>query len=118
MNPKERLLVHRRGKLLAHLATLLLLLEGSYLERWSTCTRPHCACHRGRKHGPRSYVVLYRDRRQRQVYVPQSQRRAVRQGLAQYDRLRTLVQAITDVNLALMRAGRLAPSRRRKGDRP
>lgn len=118
MNERERLLLRRRGKLLAHLAALPLLLAGSYLERWSTCGRRPCACHRGRKHGPRSYVVLYRDKRQRQVYVPQSQRRVVRQGLAQHDRLRTLVQAITDVNLELMRAGRLAPSRRRKGEGP
>ena len=109
----------KRQRLLRQLAGLSLLLEGSYIERFSTCVRKQCACHKGQKHGPRSYVVIYRDQKQRQVYVPQAQRRAVRQGLRQQQQLQALVQAITDLNLQLMREGRLTakPHSPRKGER-
>ena len=87
------------------------MVHGSYIERFSTCARKDCACHQGDKHGPRSYVVVYREARQRQVYVPREQLRAVRQGLQQDEQAAELLRQITDVNLALMRAGMLEASR-------
>jgi hypothetical protein len=87
-----------------------LLMRGSYLERFSTCVRPQCECHRGKKHGPRAYLVLSRDSKQRQTYVPQAQQDAVRRGLDQYGKLEVLVQAVTDINVQLMRAGVLESS--------
>jgi len=104
-NPSDRRLIRQRQKLLGELAQLSLLLRASYLERFSTCVRPQCECHRGKKHGPRAYLAVYRDKRQRQVYVPQSEQDAVRRGLRQYQRLEEIVQAITEINLQLMRAG-------------
>ncbi len=110
MNPEERKLIRERQRLLETLAELSLLLHASYLERFSTCMRPQCECHRGKKHGPRSYLVVYRGKRQRQAYVPQSQCDAVQRGLRQYEQLGQIVLAITDINLQLMRAGQLGTS--------
>ena len=44
--------------LLEELPRLSLLIHGSYFERYSTCSRKGCACHEGRRHGPRAYVAL------------------------------------------------------------
>ena len=103
-------LLERRKRLLRKLAALKLVVHGSYIERFSTCARKHCACHQGDKHGPRSYVVMYRNAQQRQVYVPQAQVRAVRQGLRQDEQAADLLRKITDINLALMRTGALEAS--------
>ena len=107
MNPSERKLLQKRQALLAQITELNLLLNASYLERFSTCVRPQCECHKGKKHGPRAYLSVYREKKQHQVYVPQPQRDAVQLGLRQYQRLQEIVQAITDINLQLMRAGHL-----------
>lgn len=119
MNPSQGKLIQKRQRLLEELAKLSLLLHASYLERFSTCVRPRCECHNGKKHGPRAYLAVYRDKKQRQVYVPQPERDAVKQGLRQYRKLEKIVQAITDINLRLMRAGHLGISetKTRKGGR-
>jgi len=74
----------------------------SYLERFSTCSRPNCSCHQGKRHGPRRYVVITRDKAQRQIYVPQTQVDIVRAGIQQYHRLLEIVDRITAINLELM----------------
>lgn len=96
-----------RGKLLEELSQLCLLIHGSYFERYSTCSRKGCACHGGRRHGPRAYVALRSAGRPAQHYVPRSQVRAVQSGVEQYQRLLQVADRITAVNLALMRGGRL-----------
>lgn len=103
-------LLEKRKRLLQKLASLQLVVHGSYVERFSTCARKQCVCHQGDKHGPRSYVVIYRDARQRQVYVPQEQLRAIRRGLRQDEQAAELLRRITDINLVLMRAGVLDAS--------
>ena len=94
-----------RKRLLGELSEISLVLRGSYLERFSTCSRPGCSCHEGKRHGPRSYVVVTRDKVQRQVYVPQGQVEVVRRGIAGYHRLLEIVDRITSINLELMRGG-------------
>ena len=110
MNATARKLVAKRQRLLQKLAALSLLTHGSYLERFNTCARKNCACHQGKKHGPRAYVVIYRDGRQRQVYVPRDQLPAVRKGLRQHKRALDLLRRVTDINLKLMRDGLLEES--------
>ena len=114
MDKKVAKLLERRERLFKKLASLQLMVHGSYIERFSTCARKNCACHQGDKHGPRSYVVIYREARQQQVYVPQEQVRAVQRGLQQDEQAAELLRQITDVNLALMRAGMLDASRSQK----
>lgn len=121
MNTRLVKLLTKRQHLLRKLASLRLLTQASYLERFSTCARKHCACHQGQKHGPRSYVVVYRDGKQRQVYVPRDQLPAVRKGVRQNDQALGLLRQITDINLALMRAGVLDQSlvaEEQEGDTP
>jgi hypothetical protein len=120
MRHAEEALRRKRLALLQKLAGLSLLLHGSYVERFSTCARSRCACHQGRRHGPRSYLSLYRQKRQRQIYVRQADRTAVRRGLRQHDELLKVVAQLTDINVQLLRMGRLAPKARaavRRGGR-
>jgi hypothetical protein len=106
-SPRMATLRRRRGRLLAQLHALSLFIRGSFFQRYSTCSRASCACHRGRRHGPRSYVVVAIGRAQKQYYVPQDQERTVRQAVRQYRRLLAILDRITAINLELMRGGRL-----------
>lgn len=110
-------LLKKRRQLLNQLADLPLLLHGSYFERFSTCSRPNCRCHGGQKHGPRSYLVVHRDKTQHQVYLPLAQVEAARRGIAQHQRLAEIVTRITEINLELIRGQALVdstPTRKRK----
>lgn len=102
-----RALLRRRSRLLQELSARSCLIHGSYLERYSTCTRAECTCHQGERHGPRAYVVVTQGQKQRQVYVPQAQIEAVRAGVRQYHRILELADRISEINLELMRGGAL-----------
>lgn len=114
MDAKTRKLIAKRARLLREIASLRLLAHGSLLERFSTCSRKNCACHQGKKHGPRFYVVVYRDGKQRQVYVPKHQVAAIKRGLQQDQRAQLLMQEVSDINLKLMRDGLLEESLKEK----
>lgn len=94
-----------RQRLLSELSSLTKLIRGSFFERFSTCARPTCGCHRGERHGPRGYVTVKQGRRQRQYYVPQNQTEAVRHGIQQYHRLMEIVDRVSSINLELMQGG-------------
>ena len=102
-NNTEKELQKERAGLLAELATLSRLLHGSWVERYSVCSRPDCNCRRGERHGPRHYLVVNEAGRQRQKYVANSQVKAALEGLAQHRRLRQIVDRITQLNLNLMK---------------
>ena len=104
---KAKSLQSERGKLLGELSGLSGLIHGSYFERYSTCSRPGCACHQGKRHGPRAYVSRTLEGKPRQHYVPKGQVAAVRNGIGQYHRMLQIVDRITEINLELMRGGRL-----------
>jgi len=99
------LLLQERFRLLKEMASLSCLVHGSWLERFSTCTRPRCRCHTGRKHGPRYYLVVNENGRQRQKYLPGACVDEARKGLAQDKRLREIVRRITEINLVVMKEG-------------
>lgn len=105
--PSIAVLQRRRQKLLDEAASLRLLLGGSCFERFSTCSRPQCACHQGQRHGPRTYVVVTQAKAQRQHYVPQEQVQAVQKGIQHYRRLLEIVGEVTRINLELMRRNAL-----------
>jgi hypothetical protein len=94
-----------RERLAAQVSAFSRILHGSFLERFSTCSRPGCACHRGRRHGPRAYVVVRTGKIQRQHYIAHGQIEAVRKAIARYHRLMALVERISAINLQLMRGG-------------
>lgn len=96
-------LLEERARLLAELGTLSRLLHGSWVERYSVCSRAGCKCRRGERHGPRRYLVVNEAGSQRQKYVQNSRVPAALKGLAQYRRLQEIVDRITQANLALMK---------------
>jgi hypothetical protein len=93
-----------RDELLGELAGSGCVLRGTFLERYSTCTRKECRCHHGERHGPRAYVVVTRERRQRQHYVPRSQLARARAAVGHYHAIVKILDRLTEINLQLMRA--------------
>lgn len=102
-NKTVRKLLKERVRLLAELSALPHMLHGSWVERFSVCSRPDCRCHKGHRHGPRHYLVIREDGRQRQKYVPNSQVPAAQMGRAEYHRVSEIIERITHINLALMK---------------
>jgi hypothetical protein len=98
-------LIDERESLLAELSSLSRILHGSWVERYSTCSRPDCICRHGERHGPRRYLVVNIDGRQRQKYIPNNKVGNALKGIEQYRRLREIIDRITMINLTLMRKG-------------
>ncbi|MBA7667687.1 hypothetical protein ES703_75784 [subsurface metagenome] len=107
MNQSQRVKIkalrRKRQKLLQELSSLSLLIRGSFFQRFSTCSRPNCSCHKGQKHGPRAYVAVTQEKAQKQHYIPKQQVNAVQKGIRQYHRLLDIVVRISVINLELMR---------------
>jgi hypothetical protein len=109
-SPQIDQLLARRTSLLEELSTLSHLIRGSWFERFATCSRPNCSCHSGRRHGPRYYLVIHEQGRQRQKYVPAAQILVAMDGIEQYHRLHEIVEEITRINLALIKEKAYADS--------
>jgi len=107
---KIELLLAQRKALLKELSTLSHLIHGSSFKRYSTCSRENCACHTGKRHGPRHYLVINEKGRQRQKYLPVGQVPNVVDGIEQYHRLQEIVEEITQINLALIKEKAYAKS--------
>ena len=104
-NANVKKMIEERKKLLMELSTLDQLLHGSWLERYSTCSRKKCKCHRGELHGPRYYLVVNKNGRQKQKYIPVERKEAARAGVKQGERMLEIVEAITQINLQLIKEG-------------
>ncbi|HHV02555.1 MAG TPA: hypothetical protein GXX64_01380 [Bacteroidales bacterium] len=98
-------LLQEKKRLLDELGHLTHILHGTWLERHTTCSNPSCRCHVGEKHGPRYYVVINRNGKQRPKYIPKSSVEKARQGIMEYQRLAEIVDRLTEINLALLREG-------------
>jgi hypothetical protein len=105
MNKKHMSLHEKRDALLAEMASLRGLLNGSLVQRYSTCSRKHCICHTdsGKRHGPRLYLSTTGEKGQRQVYIPVACAAGAAEGVAQGVRLRAIVRELTALNLQLLR---------------
>jgi hypothetical protein len=100
---KIRELLDEKEELLRRLASFSDLIHGSFLERYSTCSRPICKCHRGEKHGPRAYVVITQDKKQKQLYILKRLTPLIRRGIKQYHEILRILDRITVINLILMK---------------
>jgi hypothetical protein len=96
-------LLKKRAQLFTEISKLSGLLHGSWLERYSTCTRTECKCHQGQRHGPNYCLVVNEDGKQRQKYIPQLKVDIAKKGLAQYKQLQKIVDQITLINLAILK---------------
>ena len=109
-NAAIRKLRRQRQALLARLTEFSTAIRGSIFERFSTCSRPQCACHQGARHGPRTYLTIQVQGRQRQFYVPKSQVSAARRVIKEYHRLMQTVDRLSALNLKLVRLSALEES--------
>ena len=102
-NLKIEKLKNERSELLEELKSLTQILHGSWVERYSVCSRKNCKCHKGERHGPRHYLVINENGRQRQKYIPNSLVESAQKGVQQYHRLAEIVDRITSINLELIK---------------
>jgi len=86
MSPQERAFRSRLAKL-AHDEPLV---HGTLSRRTVTCGNPRCRCARGERH-PALYLVVRREGRVRQVFVPASLEATVRQWVATDRAVRSLL---------------------------
>ena len=93
----------RRRQLLRHLPPLDRLLRGSLIERYKPCGKPGCNCARGRGHGPKYYLSVSHYGQQPQMdYIPQDYQNQASEYLANYQRLREILDEVCAINHELL----------------
>jgi len=97
-------LCSERDAIMAKIQGLSGALRGSVVERFTTCSRHGCACHRGKKHGPRYYLACTEGGRRVQRYIGAAELDKARQGVADYHELTRLLECLTQINLNMLRA--------------
>ena len=97
-------LKRHRKQLLRKLPPLDSILRGSLVERYKRCGRPGCKCAKGRGHGPKYYLaVSYPGRAPQMDYVPQADHLEIRRRLANFYRVRDILEQISEINRELLR---------------
>jgi hypothetical protein len=96
--------IRKRNALVEKLAEYPDFVRGSITSACSTCNRARCIC-RGQS-SRKAYRLTYKDRRQktRTVYVRREQLPKVRKMIANYARVRTIIEALVDANIELFKA--------------
>jgi len=93
----------RLRQLLRQMPPLDRLLRGSLIERYKRCGKPGCKCARGPGHGPKYYLSISRYQQRPQMdYIPQDYYRQTTAYLANYQRLRQLLEEICAINRELL----------------
>jgi hypothetical protein len=95
-------LERERDALLAELRGLGNLMRGTVVEVGVKCGRPGCACAQGAKH-PKLPLSVNLQGRTRGCYLGQEREAVVAPLIAEYQRAWGLINALTAVNLALLR---------------
>jgi len=96
----------KRKRLLARLPPLGAILRGSLIERYKPCGKPGCRCHqKGHPgHGPKYYLsVTHTDRRPQMDYVPQEYLEQAERYLANYRKVREILNEVCAINTELLR---------------
>lgn len=104
-NDAVKNLIERRKQLTEELAHHAGLLHGTWVERYTVCSRPNCKCHRGEKHGPRFHLAVMENGKQRQHYIRLEHKDLALRGLAHNQIVEEILQEITQINLELMKEG-------------
>ena len=94
----------RRKLLLRKLPPLESVLRGSLIERYKRCGKPGCKCAEGPGHGPKYYLsVSYPGRAPQMDYVPQADYAEISARVANYHRIREILEEISEINRELLR---------------
>ena len=83
------------------------LLRASYVERFTTCGKPNCACAQGRRHGPFYYLTanLAPGRILKLLLKTPTQQQAARHGVQGYQRHWEHLEELSQINAELLRRG-------------
>jgi hypothetical protein len=97
--------LRRRRKLLLHkLPPLDSILRGSLIERYKRCGKAGCKCANGPGHGPKYYLsVSYPGSAPQMDYVPQADYEQISARIANYQRVREILEQICEINRELLR---------------
>ena len=102
--PTSSDLKRRRRQLLRKLPPLDSVLRGSLIERYKRCGNPNCKCANGPGHGPKYYLsVSYPGRSPQMDYIAQADYAQVTERLANYTRVREILEEISEINHELLR---------------
>ena len=94
----------RRRKLLAGLPPLERIMRGSLVERYKRCGRPGCRCANERGHGPKCYLsISVTGQRPQMDYVPNASHAEVSEYLANFHKVREVLNEICAINTELLR---------------
>ena len=94
----------RRQQLLRKLPPLESVLRGSLIERYKRCGKPGCKCAQGPGHGPKFYLsVSYPGRAPQMDYVRQADYAQISVYVANYHRVREILEEISEINRELLR---------------
>ncbi len=103
-NKSAGALRRRREALVRHLPPLKATLRGSLIERYKRCGKPGCKCAESPGHGPKYYLsVSYSGSRPRMGYVPQERYEQIAEFVANYHRVREILEEISEINHELLR---------------
>src|ERR1700680_4353057 len=93
-----------RAQLLRQMPALDTLLRGSLIERYKRCGKPGCKCADGPGHGPKYYLsVSYPATPPQMDYVPQADQPEISERVANYHRVREILEQICEINRELLR---------------
>ena len=94
----------RRRKLLGALPPLERIMRGSLVERYKRCGRPGCHCANDRGHGPKRYLsISVTGQRPQMDYVPNVSHAEVSEYLANFHKVREVLNEICAINTELLR---------------
>ena len=102
----------RKAALLRQLTVPSYLLRASYVERFTTCGKPNCACARGQRHGPFYYLTsnLAPGHVLKFLLKDSAQQQSAQQGVRHYQAHWEGLEELSQINAELLRRGEpLAP---------
>lgn len=97
----------RKAALVRQLAVPADLLRASYVERFTTCGKPTCACARGQRHGPFYYLTanLGPGHITKLLLKTPARQQAAQQGVAGYQAHWERLEELSQINTELLRRG-------------
>ncbi len=95
----------RKAALLRQLGVAPSLIRGSFVERFTTCGKPNCACATGAKHGPFYYLTAHvgpGNIRKILLKTP-AQQAVIREAVIVYQQHWERLEELSQINLELFR---------------
>ena len=98
-------LIKRREALLKRLVAGGSFVKGSIARVCGTCARSRCMC--AKACATKAFRMTYKDARQKThiVYIPRNRLAEMKRLIANYTRVRALLQQIIDTNIAIFKGG-------------